>query len=124
MFTRCHHVIGSDTGPLHLAAAVGTPVIGWYFGRARVHETGPYGSDHRIWQAQSEDGGSVAPTDWPIEPSLDVFLNESPRSQPHWSQWNSHTDRWGTYYCEAGQSSAPPREREVLWHELSQVMPV
>ena len=122
--TRCHHVIGSDTGPVHLAAAVGTPTLGWYFAQARVHETGPYGSGHRIWQAQSEDGGPVVPTTWPIEPTLDVLLNESPRTQTQWSQWTSHTDEWGTYYSEAGESSAPPREREALWHELSHAMPV
>ncbi len=121
--TRCHYAIGADTGPLHLAAAVGTPTIGWYFARARVHETGPYGSGHRIWQAQSEDGSSVAPAAWPIEPSLDVLLNQSPRTQTHWSSWTSHTDAWGTYYSEAGQSSQPPQERESLWHELSQPTP-
>ncbi len=121
--TRCHHVIGSDTGPLHLAAAVGTPTLGWYFARARVHETGPYGSGHRIWQAQSEDGGAVVPTTWPIEPTLDALVNQSPRTQTHWSPWISQTDEWGTYYTEAGQSSASPREREALWHELSPATP-
>lgn len=122
--SRCHRVIGSDTGPLHLAAAVGTPVIGWYFAHARVHETGPYGPDHRVWQAHSEDGGPAVPIDWPIEPSLDALLNKSPRHQSRWSEWSSHIDRWGTYYSEAGQTPAPPREREDLWHELSQAVPV
>lgn len=122
--SRCHYVIGSDTGPLHLAAAADIPVIGWYFGRARVHETGPYGSGHVIWQARSNDGERVAPTEWPIEATLDVLVNGSARTQPRWSQWTSHFDRWGTYYCEAGQPAAPPMEREVTWHELSQVMPV
>lgn len=121
--TRCHHVIGSDTGPLHLAAAVGTPTLGWYFARARVHETGPYGTGHRIWQAESEEGGAVVPTTWPIEPTLDALVNQSPRTQTHWSPWTSQTDEWGTYYTEAGESSASPREREALWHELSPAMP-
>ncbi|SPP65155.1 glycosyltransferase family 9 protein [Nitrospira lenta] len=124
VLARCQYVVGSDTGPLHLAAAVGTPTLGWYFARARVHETGPYGSGHRIWQAQSEDGGAVVPATWPIEPSLDVLLNTSPRAQSQWSHWTSQIDEWGTYYSEAGQSSAPPREREALWHELSPAMPV
>jgi len=124
IFTRCQYVIGSDTGPLHLASAVGTPTLGWYFARARVHETGPYGSGHRIWQAWNEDGGSVSPTTWPIEPSIDALLNELPRPQTHWSQWISHIDEWGTYYGEAGHSATPPPEREVVWHDLSQAMPV
>ncbi|MEQ1792861.1 MAG: glycosyltransferase family 9 protein [Nitrospira sp.] len=120
---RCHRVIGSDTGPLHLAAAVGTPVLGWYFAQARVHETGPYGSGHRVWQAHREDRAPATPTEWPIEPSLDVLMNEAPRSQVQWSEWGSHIDRWGTYYSEAGQRPAPPREREDLWHELSHAVP-
>lgn len=124
VLARCGRVIGSDTGPLHLAAAVGTRVIGWYFGRARVHETGPYGSDHVIWQARSADGGPVTPTDWPIEPSLNVLLNELPQSQPNWLEWRSHADRWGTYYSLAGQSPIPPCEREQVWQELSQPVSV
>lgn len=122
--SRCHRVIGSDTGPLHLAAAVGTPVIGWYFAHARVHETGPYGPNHRIWQAQGVENGPVAPTEWPIEPSLDALQNTPARPQSHWSEWNSHLDRWGTYYSEAGQTSSPPVEREDRWQELSHALPV
>src|SRR5207342_2418516 len=37
--------IGSDTGPLHLAAAVGTPCVG-LFGPTRPEVCGPYGSGH------------------------------------------------------------------------------
>lgn len=124
VLARCHRVIGSDTGPLHLAAAVGTPVIGWYFGRARVHETGPYGFDHQVWQAQSGDGGASAPIDWPVEPALDLLVNEAPRTQSRWVQWSSHTDSWGTYYSEAGECASPPHEREDVWHKLSQAVPV
>ena len=43
---RCDWAVGADTGPLHLAAAVGTSAMGFYFSRARVHETGPYGQGH------------------------------------------------------------------------------
>ena len=45
-------MIGSDTGPLHLGVACGARAIGWYFSRARVHETGPYGVGHYVWQHQ------------------------------------------------------------------------
>jgi ADP-heptose:LPS heptosyltransferase len=37
--------IGSDTGPLHLAEAVGTPCVGLY-GPWPAEETGPYGPPH------------------------------------------------------------------------------
>ena len=52
VFNRCRWVIGSDTGPLHLGVACGAQAIGWYFSRARVHETGPYGVGHYVWQHQ------------------------------------------------------------------------
>lgn len=41
-------VIGVDTGPLHWAAAVGTRVLGLYFGEAGFHDTGPYGDGHLV----------------------------------------------------------------------------
>ncbi|MDH5563314.1 MAG: glycosyltransferase family 9 protein, partial [Nitrospirota bacterium] len=39
VFNQCQWVVGSDTGPLHLGVACGARAIGWYFSRARVHET-------------------------------------------------------------------------------------
>lgn len=49
--------IGSDTGPLHLAAAVGTPCVGMY-GTSRAERTGPYGPGHARLQAWYQDGTS------------------------------------------------------------------
>lgn len=40
-------VIGVDSGPLHLAAALGKPVIGIY-GSTDPARTGPYGEGHRV----------------------------------------------------------------------------
>ena len=37
--------VSSDTGPLHLAAAVGTPCVG-LFGPVPAARNGPYGSRH------------------------------------------------------------------------------
>jgi hypothetical protein len=48
VFSDVDLVIGVDTGPLHWAAAVGTRVLGIYFGEAGLFETGPYGDDHLI----------------------------------------------------------------------------
>lgn len=42
--------IGSDTGPLHLAAAMGTPCIA-LFGASPGNVCGPYGSGHIVLQA-------------------------------------------------------------------------
>lgn len=48
--------VGSDTGPLHLAAAVGTRCVGIY-GPTRPEECGPYGPGHRICQTDRPDPG-------------------------------------------------------------------
>jgi ADP-heptose:LPS heptosyltransferase len=49
--------VGSDTGPLHLAAAVGTSCVGLY-GTSHSERTGPYGPNHVRLQAWYQDGTS------------------------------------------------------------------
>jgi heptosyltransferase-1 len=44
---RAALVIGGDTGPVHLAMALGTPVVGLY-GPTDPARTGPYGPHHRV----------------------------------------------------------------------------
>jgi lipopolysaccharide heptosyltransferase I len=47
--------VGSDTGPLHLAASFGTPCIA-LFGSTKGEESGPYGEGHITLQKQYHDG--------------------------------------------------------------------
>jgi len=47
---RCSLLISGDTGPLHLATAVGTRVVA-LFGAADPARTGPVGTGHRVLQA-------------------------------------------------------------------------
>ncbi len=47
LIERCHLFLGNDSSPLHLAAAVGTPVVGIY-GPSNVANFGPYGVDHAV----------------------------------------------------------------------------
>jgi ADP-heptose:LPS heptosyltransferase len=42
LFEKCAFVVSNDSGPMHLAAAVGTPVLG-IFGPTRPELQGPYG---------------------------------------------------------------------------------
>jgi heptosyltransferase-1 len=49
---RARLVIGADTGPLHLAAALGTPVIGLY-GPTNPARNGPYGQLEHVVQSFS-----------------------------------------------------------------------
>jgi lipopolysaccharide heptosyltransferase I len=46
---RCDVVISGDTGPMHLAVAVGKPVVA-LFGPANPERTGPYGPQHIVLQ--------------------------------------------------------------------------
>src|SRR6185369_876687 len=52
---RARIFIGSDTGPLHIAAAVGTPCVGLY-GPMPARRCGPFGSQHIAIQNSNMDG--------------------------------------------------------------------
>ncbi len=47
LYRRCAVVITNDSGPMHLAAAVGTPVVA-IFGPTDPALTGPYGDQHVV----------------------------------------------------------------------------
>jgi heptosyltransferase-1 len=53
LLKRCRLMIANDTGPLHVAAALGTPALG-LFGPTRAERNGPYGPGCR--GLQSPDG--------------------------------------------------------------------
>ncbi len=50
LYTRCAVVITNDSGPMHIAAAVGTPVVA-IFGPTDPALTGPYGKQHVVLRA-------------------------------------------------------------------------
>lgn len=45
-------LVTGDTGPMHLAVAVGTPVVALFLASALCHETGPYGEGNIVLQPQ------------------------------------------------------------------------
>jgi len=47
VYKKTDFVVSTDTGPMHLAAAVGTPVVA-LFGPTAPWRTGPFGTDHQI----------------------------------------------------------------------------
>ena len=55
LIAACDFYIGNDTGPMHIAAAVGTPVIA-IFGSTNHHRSGPYGEEHIVVQSGVELG--------------------------------------------------------------------
>jgi lipopolysaccharide heptosyltransferase II len=50
LYQRVRFLISTDTGPMHLAAAVGIPVVA-VFGPTAPWRTGPYGPQHRVVRA-------------------------------------------------------------------------
>jgi ADP-heptose:LPS heptosyltransferase len=48
LLAKLHLLITNDTGPMHLAAAVGTRTVGLFLASARVHDTGPVGPGHVV----------------------------------------------------------------------------
>ena len=45
-------LVTTDTGTMHLASAVQTPILALFMGPALCHETGPYGKGHMILQVE------------------------------------------------------------------------
>lgn len=131
LLSRCRWVVGPDTGPLHLGTAVGARAMGLYFAQARVHETGPYGIGHWVWQAEppkrfevrgsglEELRTSNIERGWPIHESVGLLLTGTCDQVPEgWSLWESHVDRWGAFFTQAGTAPSPPPQREQVWQTV------
>lgn len=108
---RCQWVIGADTGPLHLGTLVGTRALGWYFSRARLHETGPYGEGHWVYQHATP----AQPQQWPIMESLALMCGDQGRHTTDWTVWRSRMDRWGAYFDDGSGNNGVEHSRADIW---------
>ena len=59
LLRRCRLVVAGDTGPLHLAGAVGATCLG-LFGPTRGERNGPYGAQHRVIQSPDATMAGIA----------------------------------------------------------------
>jgi ADP-heptose:LPS heptosyltransferase len=60
-------LVSNDTGPMHIAAAVGTKVVGIFSGTAHYSMTGPYGEGHVVVQSN-----------YPCAPCIDSTVCSNP----------------------------------------------
>jgi heptosyltransferase-1 len=54
LYQKCAVVISTDTGPMHVAAAMTSPAVIGLFGPTSPFKTGPYGLKHRVIRAGFE----------------------------------------------------------------------
>ncbi len=60
---QCKYLVTNDTGTMHIAAALGTPIVGLFFAHAHPYETGPCSPGHLLFQARI----SCAPCSYGVE---------------------------------------------------------
>jgi ADP-heptose:LPS heptosyltransferase len=56
---RCAVYLGNDTGPMHLAAAVGTPCVAVFSSRDWPGAWHPYGSGHQVFRTEIDCDGCL-----------------------------------------------------------------
>jgi ADP-heptose:LPS heptosyltransferase len=72
----CRYLVTNDTGTMHIAAALGTTIVGLFFAHAHPYETGPYSPGHVLFQARI----SCAPCSYGVQCNHIVCIH---KVRPH-----------------------------------------
>jgi ADP-heptose:LPS heptosyltransferase len=70
LLAQCELLVSADTGAAHIAAAVGTTVLGLYGATAYFAETAPWGAGHLILQTRIGASMSALPVDTVLAAAL------------------------------------------------------
>jgi ADP-heptose:LPS heptosyltransferase len=100
LLERCDVLVTPDTGPMHMAVAVGTPVVSLFFGPALPFDTGPYAADQLCLHAEV----ACAPCDHNVT-CLEPFCRDTlapeavaeavvARRAGDWTALEAAADRW------------------------------
>lgn len=84
VLAQCRLLISNDTGPVHIAAAVGTQVLVMEFASAYFAETGPYGEGHIMIQSETD---CYPCTDYCQCPHLKCKANITPQAVSDTAKW-------------------------------------
>ncbi len=74
--SKCACLVTNDTGTMHIAAALGTRIVGLFFAHAHPIETGPYSPGHVLFQARI----SCAPCSYGVQCNNIVCIH---KVKPH-----------------------------------------
>ena len=114
LLTQVDLLLCNDSGPMHLAAAVGTPVCALYGGQSRV-TWAPLGSpDHRTFQAEIPCGDAcIAPSDCsPTDPMNSFCVRRIDReavAAAVYARLEGHPPRRGLSPVEPRSATDSPR---------------
>lgn len=127
VLARCRLVVGVDTGPLHLAAAVGARCLGLYCGSMFFPQTGPYGDGNYVIAPDSplypcSEGEMIrhpaafpaVPADLAADTAASLVRNEAPPTRAGWQLVQSQLSRNGLTCRKVSSDSNPPTKREAL----------
>lgn len=104
LLSRVNLVLSNDTAAAHIAAAVGTPVVGLYGANSFFRETAPWGEGHIVMQA-GRPGAPEPMSQLPIRVVLAVVMNRLTRATRLHLQNElaaSRTMAWETAWIPAG----------------------
>lgn len=102
VIAQCKLLLTPDTGTMHIASAVGTPVLALFYGSAYPWETGPYGAGHFILWPDVDCAPCLDPLACPynhrckmnlttgiVIKALKSILNSNKTGEIKWSSPNS-----------------------------------